>query len=81
MKIKELTLNSAVDGFFKNDEKNGLQRRPSQIAMSQEIAQAIVDNKSLAVEAEVGIGKSIAYLVPLVIQYFRERKQMIINKK
>ena len=78
MKIKELTLNSAVDGFFKNDEKNGLQRRPGQIAMSQEIAQAIVDNKSLAVEAEVGIGKSIAYLVPLVLQYFRERKQMII---
>ena len=78
MKIKELTLNSAVDSFFKNDEKNGLQRRQGQIAMSQEIAQAIVDNKSLAVEAEVGIGKSIAYLVPLVIQYFRERKQMII---
>ena len=62
----------------KNDEKNGLQRRPGQIALSQEIAQAIVDNKSLAVEAEVGIGKSIAYLVPLVLQYFRERKQMII---
>ena len=78
MKIKEYTLNTAVDSFFKNDEKNGLQRRPGQITMSREITQAIVDNKSLAVEAEVGIGKSIAYLVPLVLQYFRERKQMII---
>ena len=78
MIIKEYSLNTAVDSFFKNDEKNGLQRRPGQIAMSREIIQAIVDNKSLAVEAEVGIGKSIAYLVPLVLQYFRERKQMII---
>ena len=78
MKIKEYTLNTAVDSFFKNDEKNGLQRRLGQITMSREITQAIVDNKSLAVEAEVGIGKSIAYLVPLVLQYFRERKQMII---
>lgn len=78
MKIKELSLLSAVNRFYKDDMKNGLQRRDGQIEMSGEITQAIMDNKSLAVEAEVGIGKSIAYLVPLVLQFFRERKQMVI---
>ena len=78
MKIKELSLLSAVNRFYKDDMENGLQRRDGQIEMSKEITQAIMDNKSLAVEAEVGIGKSIAYLVPLVLQFFRERKQMII---
>ena len=78
MKIKELSLLSAVNRFYKDDMKNCLQRRDGQIEMSYEVTQAIMDNKSLAVEAEVGIGKSIAYLVPLVLQFFRERKQMII---
>ena len=78
MKIKEVSLLSAVNRFYKDDMKNGLQRRDGQIEMSYEVTQAIMDNKSLAVEAEVGIGKSIAYLVPLVLQFFRERKQMII---
>ena len=78
MIIKELSLLSAVNRFYKDDMKNGLQHRDGQIEMSKEITQAIMDNKSLAVEAEVGIGKSIAYLVPLVLQFFRERKQMII---
>jgi len=78
MKIKELSLDTAVKNFFKDDEKNGLQKRSGQIEMSREIAKAIVDNKSLAVEAEVGIGKSIAYLVPIILQFFRERRQMII---
>ena len=78
MKIKEVSLDTAVKNFFKDDEKNGLQKRKGQIEMSREISQAIVDNKSLAVEAEVGIGKSIAYLVPIILQFFRERRQMII---
>lgn len=78
MKIKELSLLSAVNRFYKDDMKNGLQRRDGQIEMSYEVTQAIMYNKSLAVEAEVGIGKSIAYLVPLVLQFFRERRQMII---
>lgn len=78
MKIKELSLDTAVKNFFKDDEKNGLQKRSGQIEMSREITQAIVDNRLLAVEAEVGIGKSIAYLVPTILQFFRERKQMII---
>ena len=78
MKIKELPLNNAVERFFIEAENNGLERREGQVEMANEIAQAIVDDNSLIVEAEVGIGKSIAYLVPIVLQFFRERRQIII---
>ena len=78
MKIKELPLDIAVNRFFDEAERNGLERRPGQVEMSREIAQAIMDKRSLVVEAEVGIGKSIAYLVPIVQQFFRDRRQVVI---
>ena len=78
MKIKELPLNTAVERFFTEAEKNGLERREGQIEMSKEVTQAIIDNNSLVVEAEVGIGKSFAYLVPIILQFFRERRQVVI---
>lgn len=78
MIIKEQPLDMAVNRFFDESDRKGLERREGQVEMAQEITQAIMDNDSLIVEAEVGIGKSIAYLVPMVIQFFRERKQMII---
>ena len=76
MKIKELPPSNAVERFFIEAENNGFERREGQIEMANEIAQAIVDDNSLIVEAEVGIGKSIAYLVPIVMQFFRERQQI-----
>lgn len=78
MEIKELPLNTAVERFFTEAEKNGLERREGQIEMSKEVTQAIIDNVSLVVEAEVGIGKSFAYLVPIILQFFRERRQVVI---
>lgn len=78
MKIKELPLDTAVNRFFDEAECNGFERRQGQVEMSLEIVQTIMDNKSLIVEAEVGIGKSMAYLVPIILQFFRERRQIII---
>ena len=78
MKIMELPLDTAVNRFFDEAERNGLERRQGQVEMSQEIAQAIMNKSSLIVEAEVGIGKSIAYLVPIVQQFFRDRRQVVI---
>ena len=78
MIIKELPLSTAVENFFDMSEKNGFERREGQIEMAQEITQAIIKKDSLIVEAGVGIGKSIAYLVPTVLQFFRERRQIII---
>ena len=78
MKIMELSLDTAVSRFFDEAERNGLERRQGQVEMSQEIAQAIMNKSSLIVEAEVGIGKSIAYLVPIVQQFFRDRRHVVI---
>lgn len=78
MKIKDLPLDIAVNRFFDEAERNGLEHRQGQVEMSQEIARAIMENKSLVVEAEVGIGKSIAYLIPIILQFFRERRQVVI---
>lgn len=76
--LYEYPLHETVMQFFENAERNGFQRRDGQIEMAEEISRAIIEKKILAVEAGVGIGKSFAYLVPALIQYFRERRQIII---
>ena len=78
MRLIEHELIEPVQDFFEKAAENGLEKREGQIAMSSEICDAVVKKKPIAVEAEVGIGKSIAYLVPVILQYFRERRQIII---
>lgn len=78
MKLVEHELIEPVQQFFDKAAENGLEKREGQIEMSSEICEAVVEKKPIAVEAEVGIGKSIAYLVPIILQYFRERRQIII---
>lgn len=47
-------------------ENNNLEFREGQSEMACEIVDAISQKKNLVVEAGVGIGKSFAYLVPLI---------------
>lgn len=44
----------------------GYQERPAQIEMATVVAEALVTGKHAVVEAPTGVGKSLAYLVPLV---------------
>ncbi len=44
----------------------GYQERPAQIEMATVVAEALVMGKHAIVEAPTGVGKSLAYLVPLV---------------
>ena len=76
--LEESSLDDTVRQFFNNAEKSQLERREGQVEMALEISDAVSGKHPLAVEAGVGIGKSIAYLVPLVINFFRERRQVII---
>jgi len=46
--------------------------------MANDVCIAIETKKPLAVEAEVGIGKSYAYLVPAVLQFCRKHRQIVI---
>ena len=72
------TLKESVNNFFVSAQDSGLELRQGQLDMAMEICEAIEDRKSLAVEAEVGIGKSYAYLVPAIYNYLNEHKQVII---
>lgn len=54
------------DVFLDDPEKYGFEVREGQQEMACEIVDAITDGNHLAVEAGVGIGKSYAYLIPLL---------------
>ena len=58
--------------FFEDIENNGFDQREGQADMACEIVDAVVKQKHIVVEAGVGIGKSFAYIVPLL--YFHKAK-------
>ena len=64
--------------FFDQISEQGLEQREGQVEMALEICRAIEERKPIATEAEVGIGKSYAYLIPAVMQYSKEHRQIII---
>jgi len=55
----------------------GFEARPQQVRMARAIQEAFVRKRHLVVEAGTGVGKSFAYLVP-VIQYLCETSQKAI---
>lgn len=61
-------ISERVTNFFWDDAPNkyGFEEREGQNEMAFEILDAIKDHKHIVVEAGVGIGKSFAYLVPLL---------------
>lgn len=73
-----ITLRDRTLDFFNNSAESGLQIRQGQIEMAAEVCTAFETNKPLAVEAEVGIGKSYAYLVPAIYEFIWKRQQIVI---
>ena len=57
------TLQNAV---FSDDEPG--ENRPQQLQMALAISEALAGNYNLAIEAPTGVGKSFAYLLPLVLR-------------
>jgi ATP-dependent DNA helicase DinG len=47
--------------------QTSLRERPGQLAMARAVAQVLEEGGSLAVEAGTGVGKTYAYLVPLLL--------------
>ena len=66
--------------FFENPEmeNNNLEFREGQSEMACEIVDTISQKKNLVVEAGVGIGKSFAYLVPLIYYNYYLQKPVVI---
>ncbi len=64
-----------VDDFFNNIEKSKyLQYRDGQRSMAYSVLDTIRDKQVLLIEAGVGIGKSYAYLIPLILSIKNDPK-------
>jgi len=70
------SLNERGDGFFENGGAFAkacastpfpFEIRPQQQKMASAVAEALADSEHLAVEAGTGVGKTFAYLVPLIL--------------
>lgn len=67
----------AEDGVLQRDMK--LEHRPQQEEMAQAVAIAMRDDRPLLFEAGTGVGKSLAYLIPGIIQAVDHSRQLIVS--
>ncbi|MFH1996965.1 MAG: helicase C-terminal domain-containing protein, partial [Candidatus Omnitrophota bacterium] len=58
---------------------NAYELRPQQITMAEAICDAIENEKHLMVEAGTGVGKSLAYLVPIILYAVYNDKKVVIS--
>ncbi|MSU49801.1 MAG: ATP-dependent DNA helicase [Opitutus sp.] len=56
-----------------------LEHRPQQETMARAVAAAVAEDEPLLFEAGTGVGKSLAYLVPGIIQAVDQTRQMIVS--
>lgn len=80
LRKKNLRLIGAqVDSFFIDKMKElKLEKRTGQWEMALEIVQGMIDAQHVLVEAGVGIGKTYAYVVPLLYYHKKYEKPVII---
>ena len=78
-----IDLRKAVDEFFESvlPMVEGFEVRASQREMAAAVAEVLVEGGRLAVEAETGTGKSLAYLVPLLLHEPAEGRPVVIATK
>jgi ATP-dependent DNA helicase DinG len=53
--------------------------RPQQIEMAVAVAQALLDKRHLMVEAGTGVGKSFAYLMPVIDYAVKNKKRVVVS--
>lgn len=64
LKLRDKNIVGSVFDLYENFESMGLEKREGQFNLALDISEAIRDKKNLIVEAGVGIGKSLGYLIP-----------------
>jgi len=57
----------------------GLEHRPQQESMARGVAASMAADESLIFEAGTGVGKSLAYLLPGIIQAVDQSRQLIVS--
>lgn len=74
-----ILIGTQVDSFFIDKmQELKLEERSGQWAMALDIVQGMIDNQHVLVEAGVGIGKTYAYVVPLLYYHKKYGKPIII---
>lgn len=82
------SLRESVDAFFRpggrmeqasRAEAFPFEVRPQQRQMALAVAEAIEQGRHLAVEAGTGVGKSFAYLVPLILAAKQRNVQVVVS--
>lgn len=68
-----------ADGGALARVKPGFEHRGPQIEMAREVARALNDRKVLLVEAGTGVGKSLAYLVPLLLWARENHRPVLVS--
>lgn len=81
--VPDTTLEDEVQDFFQRvlGALPGMELRPAQIEMARAVARAIQNNGRVAIEAGTGTGKSMAYLVPLLLRNSPSGSPAIIATK
>ena len=57
----------------------GFEHRPQQVEMMGAVARAMDVGEHLIVEASTGVGKSMAYLVPLILYAMRNQTRVVVS--
>lgn len=75
-----------VGAYFSPDGKmasmiDGYAFRQEQLNLAMEIAQAFINREFLVSEAGTGVGKSYAYLVPVILWSVRQGKKVVISTR
>jgi len=65
-------------GMISQAMSTAYEHRPQQIAMAAAVEKALDDKTHLIVEAGTGVGKSLAYLVPLILRAREENKRAVV---
>jgi len=67
-----------ISSYFKNITIKNFELRDVQIDMATEIDQSLEKNEHLIIEAETGVGKTLAYLLPLVLHLNHSKKKAVV---
>jgi ATP-dependent DNA helicase DinG len=65
-------------GMIAQSMQDAYEHRPQQILMAAAVEKALASRTHLIVEAGTGVGKSLAYLVPLIIRCREENQRAVV---
>jgi ATP-dependent DNA helicase DinG len=72
----------SISDYFSNDLPNiidGYEERTEQVEMAEAVSGALHNSECLIIEAGTGVGKTLAYLVPMAEYALENKKRVIIS--